>query len=78
LPEKEGIIKKIEINRNPILVKIDDGTSNGTDILLSPSEYRRYKKTKKLKLGNKIRVSLLKHPKDKEKKSFQITKAVFL
>lgn len=76
--EREGTIKEIERNRNPIVVKIDDLTSDGTKILLSPSEYRRYKNTGRLEIGSKIRVYLQKHPIDQGKGPFQISRVKFL
>jgi hypothetical protein len=76
--EKEGIIKNIESSKNPILIKIDDSTARGTEIFLSPSEYRRYKKTGRLKIGSKVRVYLQKHPLDKGEGPFQISGVKFL
>lgn len=76
--EKEGTIKKIERNKNPIFIEIDDSTAEGTKILLSPSEYRRYKKTGKLEIGSKVRVYLQKHPLDQGEGPFQISRVKFL
>ena len=76
--EKEGFIKEIKWNRNPIIIDIDDGTVDGTKVLLTPSEYRRYKSTKKLNSGSKIRVYLQKHPKDQGKGPFRISGVKFL
>lgn len=76
--EKGGVIKKIYDKKNPITIKIDDGTSNGTKILLSPYEYRRYNKNNKLKVGNKIKVYLQKHPMDNGSGPFQISKVEFI
>lgn len=80
LPEikKEGEIKEINDKRNPIIIKIDDGTIDGTKLLLSPYEYRRYNKTKKLKIGVKIKVYLQKYPTDKSFGPFQISKVIFI
>jgi hypothetical protein len=76
--EKEGTIKKIDRNKNPILIKIDDSTVKGTEIFLSPSEYRRYKKTGRLEIGSKVKVYLQKHPLDKGNGPFQISGVKFI
>ena len=75
--EKRGEIKEIDDRKNPIVVKIDDGTVDGTKLLLSPYEYRRYNKNNKLKIGSKIKVYLQKHPVDNSRGPFQISKVVF-
>jgi hypothetical protein len=45
LPEEdiEGTIEEIQDKRNPIIIKIDNGTPAGRAIALTPAEYRRYK-----------------------------------
>jgi hypothetical protein len=59
LPEEEveGTIKKIEDKKNPIIIKINDGTPHGKAIALTPAEYRRYKKIYK---GQKIKAYIQK------------------
>jgi hypothetical protein len=76
--EKEGVIKKIERNKNPISIKIDDSTVEGTEVFLSPSEYRRYKKTGRLEIGSKVKIYLQKHPLDQGKGPFQISRVKFI
>lgn len=70
--EIEGEIKEIEYKKNPITIK----TNNGEKILLTPEEYRRYKKTGRLKIGAKIKIYLQKSPLNPGKEPAKITRVI--
>jgi hypothetical protein len=57
---KKSKIKSIEINRNPIVVMLADGTK----IYLSIDEFNRINARKKLEVGNQISVTFQRNPED--------------
>lgn len=72
--EVKGFIKKINDKKNPIEIQIDDGTNNGTKILLSPSEFRRFNKIKKIEKGAKLSIFMQKNANYGGKGPFQISR----